>query len=163
MNRTIFQSILPISVFSIILFRETISYLLFLFPGEEILWYISFTLGHNILPFQLLIDNIISGYFGKLFILLLLISIAVYSWIGKNIFYKALTCHTALIIVCINVYITIGNSYGRSASIAPIFGSNILFISADNVLNLLLALSLLCGCIQIHFQYFQRLRYNPLS
>lgn len=158
MNRVINQSILPIFVFSIILLREIISYLLFLFPGEEILWHISFSFGHKLLPIQLLIDNLISGFWGKICLFIILILIAIHGWISKNTFSKALSCHIAFILVCLYGLSSFVRVYSLSASLEPSLGYYVDLFGNQSVLLCFLMLSLLYGCVQFHLYYFQTLR-----
>jgi len=163
MNRAIFQTILPIFVFSIIMLRETISYLLFTFPGEEILWYLSFTLGHTLLPLQFLMDNVVNGFFAKIAIFLILISAAILGCIKGNLLFRFLACHAALAMVAVHGIMTFLNVYSRSASLEPSLGYYMYIFEINSVMILLLLISLFYGCVQTHLSYFQRVGCTPQS
>lgn len=160
MSRAILQSALPLIVFSTILLREVISYLLFAYPGVDLLWYISFALGHELLTLQFLLDNVISDFAGKMFLLVSLIAITMYGWFGKNLFVKFISCHAALAVVCVQAFIKIGNKFALIVSLEPQL-VNISYIGSNNLFYLFLAIALFCGCVQTHFQYFQRLSRAP--
>lgn len=163
MNRAVFQTILPIVVFSIIMLREAISYLLFMFPGEEILWYISFTLGHTLLPFQFLMDYVVNGFFAKIAIFLTLISVAILGCIRGNLLFRFLACHAALAMVAVHGIMTFVKVYSRSASLEPILGYYVYIFEINSVMILLLLISLFYGCVQTHLSYFQRFCRPPQS
>ena len=163
MNRAVFQFILPVFVFSIILLREAISYLLFMFPGEEFLWYLSFMLGYTLLPFQFLMDNIVNGFFAKIAIFLILISVAILGCIRGNLLFRFLACHAAFAMVAVHGIVTFVKVYSRSASLEPGLGYYEYIFEINSVMILLLLISLFYGCVQTHLSYFQRLRRAPQS
>ena len=158
MNRAIFQTVLPIMVFSTFIIREATTYLLYMFPGEGILWYISFNLGHKFLPFQLLLDHIASGFFAKISIFLLLISAAILGYARGKLLFRFLACHSAFAMVAVYGIMTFVSGFSRSASLGPCLGSYVYIFEINDVLILLLLISLFYGCTQTHISYFQKIK-----
>ena len=163
MNRVIFQTVLPIMVFSTLIIREATSYLLYMFPGEEILWYISFNFGHNLLPFQYFMDNIVSGFFTKISIFLLLISAAILGYARGKLLFRFLACHAAFAMVSVYGIITFVSGFSRSASLGPSLVSYVYVFELNHVMILPLLISLFYGCAQTHIAYFQKVKLTSKS
>lgn len=156
MSRTLTQLCLPLAVFTILLVRETISYLVYLYPGAGILWSISFAMGHGLLPFQMLLDNLIQGYASKLILIAGLIALTVHGWSANRLAIRFLACHVALVAVCIHAFLTIGMVYGRSASLEGSFGRLLVSLKADDLISLAFILLLGFGCALSHQDYLRR-------
>lgn len=111
----------------------------------------------------MLINEYVGGFFGNISIFIILITIAIHGWIGKSIFSKSLSCHAALIIVCLYGISNSVSAYSRLASFEITFRYYVDVFGKDSILFFLLMLPLLYGCAQSHFDYFKRLKNIPLA
>lgn len=158
MSRALTQFCLPLVVFGILLVRETVSYLVYLYPGEGLLWTMSFTMGHGLLPFQVLLDKLAEGYAGKLMLLGGLIALTAYGWTGNRRAVRFMICHVALIGVCTHAYLALGTVYGRSAGLEGSVGRLLVSLKTGDLVSLLLIVLLGWGCALLHREYSQQVR-----
>ncbi len=96
----IIQNSIAIIVLSICLFREIISYLIFLHPSEILFWYLSFKIGNDFVPILDFLGNHLGyGFFEIIVLIVSLILLVAIPKMRNYIIIRSILCHIILFIL----------------------------------------------------------------